>query len=311
MMEQKKDIIVCEHAGKTFATATTYNEVIKDLNLSVKENEFVVLFGPGQCGKTTVLNVMAGLETLTEGTITVNGKVVKGPDPERGFVYQTMAIFPWFTVMQNVEYGPRMAGVKKKERRERAQHYIDLVGLTGFENSYPNQLSGGMQQRVGIARAYCNEPVVLFMPHLFDKYFICDDTFKNVVKDGETVGFQIGIKVSYYRGVILGIVNNVEITVDGETFTKDQMTFTVKDGTFTFDEMLGRDDVRWDFGEVAYLRVKKPGGLSCGEHTVKVFEEIRIVNGMEIPPVMFQAENEKKLTLTGEYILPEPIRRGV
>lgn len=149
------------------------------------------------------------------------------------------------------------------------------------------------------------------MPHLFDKYFICDDTFKNVVKDGETVGFQIGIKVSYYRGVILGIVNNVEITVDGETFTKDQMTFTVKDGTFTFDEMLGRDDVRWDFGEVAYLRVKKPGGLSCGEHTVKVFEEIRIVNGMEIPPVMFQAENEKKLTLTGEYILPEPIRRGV
>lgn len=195
MMEQKKDIIVCEHAGKTFATATTYNEVIKDLNLSVKENEFVVLFGPGQCGKTTVLNVMAGLETLTEGTITVNGKVVKGPDPERGFVYQTMAIFPWFTVMQNVEYGPRMAGVKKKERRERAQHYIDLVGLTGFENSYPNQLSGGMQQRVGIARAYCNEPVVLFMDEPFGhldaqtRYMMQDEITRIWEQEKKTVVF--------------------------------------------------------------------------------------------------------------------------
>lgn len=149
------------------------------------------------------------------------------------------------------------------------------------------------------------------MPNMFDKYFICDDTFMNVSKDGQIVGFQIGIKVSYYRGVILGIVNNCEVTVDGELFTKDQMTFTVKAGTFTFAEMAGRDDVRWDFGETAYLRVDKPGGLPEGEHTVEVFEEIRIVNGMEIPPVMFQARNEKKLTLNGACQLGSAIKRGV
>ena len=194
-MDEKKEIIICEHVSKTFATAETRNEVVRDLNLTVKENEFVVLFGPGQCGKTTVLNLMAGLEQTTEGTITVNGKKVVGPDPERGFVYQTMALFPWFTVMQNVEYGPRMAGVKKKERRERAQKYIDMVGLTGFENSFPNQLSGGMQQRVGIARAYCNEPVVLFMDEPFGhldaqtRYLMQDEINKIWEKEKKTVVF--------------------------------------------------------------------------------------------------------------------------
>lgn len=149
------------------------------------------------------------------------------------------------------------------------------------------------------------------MPNMFDKYFICDDTFKNIEKDGQIIGFQLGIKVSYYRGVILGIINDCQLTVDGEHFSKDQMTFTVKAGTFTFDAMAGRDDVRWDFAETAYLRVNKPGGLAPGEHTVAVFEEIRIVNGMGIPPVMFQARNEKKLTLQGVQKLANPIRRGV
>ena len=114
------------------------------------------------------------------------------------------------------------------------------------------------------------------MPHMFDKYFICDESFKNVVEDGEVTGFQIGVKVSYYRGVILGIVNDMKVTVDGQTYNKEDMTFTVKAGTFTFEQMAGRDDVRWDFGEVAYLRMKKPGGLTEGRHTVRVFEEIRI-----------------------------------
>lgn len=195
MDANKKSIIVCDHVSKTFTTKTTTNHVIGDLNLTVYEKEFVVLFGPGQCGKTTALNVMAGLETATSGTVTVNGSVVTQPGPERGFVYQTLALFPWYTVMQNVEYGPRMRGMGKKERREKAQYYIDLVGLHGFENSFPNQLSGGMQQRVGIARAYCNEPVVLFMDEPFGhldaqtRYLMQDEIIRIWEKEKRTIVF--------------------------------------------------------------------------------------------------------------------------
>lgn len=149
------------------------------------------------------------------------------------------------------------------------------------------------------------------MPNMFDKYFICDDTFKNISQNGRITGFQIGVKVSYYRGVVLGIVNDFEVTVDGVRYPRERITFCVKGRTFTFAEMAGRDDVRWDFGETAYLRVEKPGGLAAGGHMVGVFEEIRIVNGMEIPPVMFQARNEKRLTLNGVEELGGAIRRGV
>ena len=155
-----KEIIVCKNMDKTFETSRGAVQVIEDVTLNVHENELLVLFGPGQCGKSTMINCMSGLEPVTEGSVEVNGKKVIKPGPDRGVVYQRMALFPWLTVMGNVEYGPKMRGVPKKERRERAQHYIELVGLKGFENSYPNQLSGGMQQRVGIARAYCNEPDV-------------------------------------------------------------------------------------------------------------------------------------------------------
>ena len=162
-----KEIIVCKNMDKTFETSRGAVHVIEDVTLNVHENELLVLFGPGQCGKSTMINCMSGLEPVTEGSVEVNGKKVIKPGPDRGVVYQRMALFPWLTVMGNVEYGPKMRGVPKKERRERAQHYIELVGLKGFENSYPNQLSGGMQQRVGIARAYCNEPDVLFMDEPF------------------------------------------------------------------------------------------------------------------------------------------------
>ena len=141
--------------------------VIKDLELSIKENEFVVILGPGQCGKTTLLNLIAGLEPATEGKVIVDGKTITGPNPSSGMVYQTTALFPWLTVMGNVEFGPKMAGVNKKERRAKAQKYINMVGLQGFENSFPVKLSGGMQQRVGIARAYCNSPRVMLMDEPF------------------------------------------------------------------------------------------------------------------------------------------------
>ncbi|MCQ5129052.1 ABC transporter ATP-binding protein [Butyricicoccus faecihominis] len=160
-------LIHCDHVSKQFDTPEGVFKVIEDLDIQVRENEFLVLFGPGQCGKSTILNTIAGFEQVTEGQITVNGEKVTKPGPERGMVFQTTALFPWLKVMGNVEYGPRMRGVRKEERRRRAQHYIDLVGLQGFENAYPIKLSGGMKQRVGIARAYCNEPLVMLMDEPF------------------------------------------------------------------------------------------------------------------------------------------------
>ena len=131
-----RDIIVCENMGKIFETSRGQVPVIEDVTLQVRENEFLVLFGPGQCGKSTMINCMSGLEPVTEGKVEVNGKIVSGPSPDRGVVYQRMALFPWLTVMGNVEYGPKVRGVPKQERRERALHYIELVGLKGFENSF-------------------------------------------------------------------------------------------------------------------------------------------------------------------------------
>jgi len=169
-MDEKRsvsDIIVAKGISKTFTTKRGSTKVVEKIDLNVSENELVVLFGPGQCGKTTILNVLSGLESASTGTVRVNNKLITKPGPDRGFVFQSIALYPWLTVMGNVEYGLKMRGVKKAERQKRAKHYIDLVGLDGFEDCFPNQLSGGMQQRVGIARAYCNEPVVLFMDEPF------------------------------------------------------------------------------------------------------------------------------------------------
>ncbi len=191
----EKPIITLEHVSKRFESAGRVKEVVNDVSLEVRENEFVVLFGPGQCGKSTLIGCMSGLEPVTAGTVEVSGKKVTKPGPDRGVVYQRMALFPWLTVMGNVEYGPKVCGVPKKERRERALHYIDLVGLKGFENSYPNQLSGGMQQRVGIARAYCNEPDVLFMDEPFGhldaqtRYLMQEDLMRIWEKEKRTIVF--------------------------------------------------------------------------------------------------------------------------
>jgi len=160
-------VIQCEHISKSFPAAEGEFQVIQDISIQAEQNEILVLFGPGQCGKTTLLKVIAGLEPATSGTIRINGKEKTRPGPECGLVYQTTALFPWLTTMGNVEYGPKVRGVPKAERRARAQHYIDLVGLNGFENAFPIQLSGGMRQRVGIARVYCNEPEVMLMDEPF------------------------------------------------------------------------------------------------------------------------------------------------
>lgn len=142
-------------------------EVLKDVSLDVRENEFLVILGPGQCGKTTLLNCIAGLMPVDSGEILVNGKKVTGPGPDRGIVFQQYALFPWKTVESNVAFGLAVRGVPKAERLKIAHKYIELVGLTGFEKTYPAELSGGMKQRVGIARAYANDPDILLMDEPF------------------------------------------------------------------------------------------------------------------------------------------------
>jgi NitT/TauT family transport system ATP-binding protein/sulfonate transport system ATP-binding protein len=191
----EREIINCKALYKSYKTPEGEKLIINGIDLSVKENEFVVLFGPGQCGKTTMINLLSGLEPPDSGIVEVDGKVVTGPGPDRGVVYQTISLFPWLTTFKNVEYGPKVRGVPKAERRKRTQYFIDLVGLTGFENSYPVKLSGGMKQRVGIARAYSNEPVVLFMDEPFGaldaqtRYLMQKELEKICQKERRTVVF--------------------------------------------------------------------------------------------------------------------------
>ena len=164
----KNEIIICDHVKKTFFTKSSKTEVIDDLDIRVKENEFLVLFGPGQCGKTTVLNVMAGLEPTTKGKVIVNGKEVTKPGPERGFIYQTLALFPWFTVLENVTFGPVMQGVMpRNEAKDKALHMMGQMGLRNIAHNYPSEISSGMRRRVEIARAMMNNPRVLLLDEPF------------------------------------------------------------------------------------------------------------------------------------------------
>ena len=218
-----KDVIVCQDLSKSFTTARGTVDVIQKIDLTVRENELLVLFGPGQCGKSTLINCMSGLERVSAGSVTVNGKTVMRPGPDRGVVYQRTALFPWLTVMGNVEYGPKMRGVPKNERRERAQHYIELVGLKGFESSFPNQLSGGMQQRVGIARAYCNEPDVLFMDEPFGhldaqtRYLMQEDLMKIWEKEKRTIVFVTNnIEEALYLADRIVVLTNCPTTIKKE-----------------------------------------------------------------------------------------------
>ena len=168
MPVEKKVKLTLQHVSKRYVINNSVFSAVNNIGLKVYDNEFLVLLGPGRCGKTVTLNMIAGLETPTSGDILVGKERINGKsDPRIGMVFQDLALMPWKTVMQNVEIGLKIKGVPKKARCEIAQKYIDLVGLKGFERSYPAQLSGGMKQRVGIARAYTNNPEILLMDEPF------------------------------------------------------------------------------------------------------------------------------------------------
>ncbi|MHB8276072.1 MAG: ABC transporter ATP-binding protein [Candidatus Humimicrobiaceae bacterium] len=166
-MERQQIIMSARHIRKTFATRKDEYLILDDISIDVKENEFLVLLGPGRCGKTVLMNIMAGLMEPSSGIVEFYGKSLTAPDTRIGFIFQRIGLLPWKTVMQNVEIGLKMRKIPKKARRETCQYYIDLVGLHGVENYYPRQLSGGMKQRVGIARAYANNAKELIMDEPF------------------------------------------------------------------------------------------------------------------------------------------------
>ena len=128
-------VISCQGVSKEFTSKRGTNKVIEHISLEVKRNEFVVLFGPGQCGKTTLMNILSGLDTATTGAVYSQGEKVLRPGAERGVVFQSMALFPWLTVRGNVAYGPKARGFEKSVWKEKADYYIDLVGLKGLEEA--------------------------------------------------------------------------------------------------------------------------------------------------------------------------------
>lgn len=142
-------------------------QAVVDASFSVAENEICMVLGPSGCGKSTLLRMIAGLEVPSIGRMVLNGNTIVGPGRDRGIVFQSYTSFDWLTVQQNVEYGMRLNAVPKGERREKAAHFIDLVHLSDFRNAYPNQLSGGMKQRVAIARTLANDPNLLLMDEPF------------------------------------------------------------------------------------------------------------------------------------------------
>jgi len=142
-------------------------EALQAIDLAVARNEFAAILGPSGCGKSTLLNMVAGFDRPTRGRVLVDGAPVAGPDPSRGVVFQEPALFPWYSVLDNITFGPRNRGVPATRYGPRVQALLEQVGLRGFESHYPAELSGGMKQRVGIARVLVMEPAVLLMDEPF------------------------------------------------------------------------------------------------------------------------------------------------
>lgn len=152
---------------KTVNNGSMEIQAVANVNLSVRENEFISIIGPSGCGKTTLLKMIDGLLPYDSGEILINGRKVTAPGPDRAVVFQTFALLPWRTVFENVEFSLELRRVSKEEREKTAREYIRRVGLAEFENHYPHELSGGMQQRAGLARALAVNPTILLMDEPF------------------------------------------------------------------------------------------------------------------------------------------------
>lgn len=181
-MRDKEAILSIRHAKKDFSIEGETINVLGDINLDIKRGEFVSIVGASGCGKSTLLKTITSLEDLTSGEILIEGKPVNEPSEKCNMIFQEARLFPWLTVAQNIEFTiPK--SVPKQERKKRVQEHIELVGLKGFENAVPAQLSGGMQQRVSIARALATKPEIL----LLDEPFGALDAFTRINMQEETL----------------------------------------------------------------------------------------------------------------------------
>ena len=167
MSHTQQGHVAIEHLQIRLGAGHQAFEAVQDVSIDVRPGEFVCLLGPSGCGKSTLLGALAGHLQPSAGQVRVDGEVVRGPHPERGLVFQHHTLFGWKHVIDNIAFGLKMQGVPRAERRQRALALLELVGLAGFEHKYPSQLSGGMQQRVEIARVLINQPRVLLMDEPF------------------------------------------------------------------------------------------------------------------------------------------------
>jgi NitT/TauT family transport system ATP-binding protein len=188
---------------------------IAEIDLDVAAGEFLTLVGPSGCGKSTLLDLVAGLTTPATGRILLDGTPITGPGLDRGIVFQQYALFPWRTAQGNIEFGLEAKKIPKRERRERSRHFLDLVGLTGFEDRYPHELSGGMRQRVAIARSLAFDPEVLLMDEPFaaldaqTRESLQEELLSIWEKTGKTVIFIThGIDEAIYLGQRVAIMTS-------------------------------------------------------------------------------------------------------
>jgi NitT/TauT family transport system ATP-binding protein len=159
--------IVFRDVARSFTRGGSTFEALSGIDLEIRDREFVAVVGPSGCGKTTLMRMVAGLEFPTRGSVKVDDREITEPGPDRAVVFQAFALFPWKTVEANIGFGLRCKGVPEAERKATVARYVALMGLAGYERAYPHQLSGGMQQRVAIARSYALDPGVLLMDEPF------------------------------------------------------------------------------------------------------------------------------------------------
>ena len=196
--------IKVEDVSKRFITKHSDTETLSKVNIEFKPGEFICILGPSGCGKSTLLNIIAGLEQATAGRVTLNGRQVTGPGPDRVMMFQEAALFPWLNVIDNVEFGMKMAGIAPERRRECALKYLKMVHLTKFQHAFIHELSGGMRQRVALARALTFDSEVLLM----DEPFAALDSQTKMLLQIELQ--QIWLKT---KKTILFVTHNVEEAV--------------------------------------------------------------------------------------------------